>query len=195
VPVDVPTISDRETLFRSFVKQVDADGSFASVNYSVEDVRYPVEKGRVRATALTALLVREAPGTDGEMSEVFRVSRMDPKFAKGLGFINSTASKKASELIAAPLIELKRKVEDLLDGYTPPLVDHVVEELDLTWRDHLWRMSLEAALGVQYLHHHRYWSDGGTRIDGNTNMEVEEAAGWKVRRKERERTGMPSAAS
>jgi hypothetical protein len=42
-------------------------------------------------------------------------------------------------------------------------------------------MALEAALGVQYLHHHRYWSDGGKRHNGATNKVEQEEAGWKVR--------------
>jgi serine/threonine protein kinase len=40
-------------------------------------------------------------------------------------------------------------------------------------------MALEAALGVQYLHHHRYWSDGGKRHNGATDVVEEEEAGWR----------------
>jgi hypothetical protein len=54
----------------------------------------------------------------------------------------------------APLEALKLSVERLLKEYKPP--EHVVESLELTWKGGLWRMALEAALGVQYLHHHRY---------------------------------------
>ncbi|GMI34345.1 hypothetical protein TeGR_g3155, partial [Tetraparma gracilis] len=82
-----------------------------------------------------------------------------------------------AEIVVDPLMKLKLNVERLLKEYTPP--EHVVTELDLTWKGGLWRMSLEAALGVQYLHHHRYWSDGGKRHNGATNEVEEEEAGWK----------------
>ena len=74
---------------------------------------------------------------------------------------------------------MKRQVEALLDGYEPPQINRVDHEQTLTWKGNLWRMALEAALGVQYLHHHRYWSDGGTRHNGVTDTEEEEPAGWK----------------
>ena len=76
------------------------------------------------------------------------------KFGKGLGFLNSLVASKAAEVMVAPLEKLKLDAERLVKEYTPP--DHVVTELDLTWKGGLWRMALEAALGVQYLHHHRY---------------------------------------
>jgi hypothetical protein len=133
----------------------------------------------VRIESLFCFVVKEAPGTEGEGSEVWRMNRSNFKFGKGLGFINSLAATKTAELILAPLEALKLNVERLLKEYKPP--EHRVEELDLTWKGGLWRMALEAALGVQYLHHHRYWSDGGKRHNGATNdVEVEEA-GWKVR--------------
>ena len=78
-----------------------------------------------------------------------------------------------------PLAELKQDVERLVEAYEPP--EHRVESLELTWKGGLWRMALEAALGVQYLHHHRYWSDGGKRHNGATNQVEEEEEGWKVR--------------
>jgi hypothetical protein len=76
------------------------------------------------------------------------------KFKKGLGFVNSLIAAKMSDFVVSPLEKLKLDVERLLKEYKPP--EHVVEELELTWRGGLWRMALEAALGVQYLHHHRY---------------------------------------
>jgi serine/threonine protein kinase len=132
---------------------------------------------QVRIESLFCMVVKEAPGTEGEGSEVWRMSRSNFKFGLGLGFINSLAAAKAAELIATPLEQLKLTVERLLKEYKPP--EHVVEELELTWKGGLWRMALEAALGVQYLHHHRYWSDGGKRHNGATNEVEEEEAGWK----------------
>ena len=82
------------------------------------------------------------------------MTRTNFKFGKGFGFINSLAATKVAEIVVDPLMKLKLNVERLLKEYTPP--DHVVTELDLTWKGGLWRMALEAALGVQYLHHHRY---------------------------------------
>ncbi|GMI25561.1 hypothetical protein TeGR_g10462 [Tetraparma gracilis] len=119
----------------------------------------------------------EAPGTEGEKSECWRMTLSDFKFQKGLGFINSMAATKAGEYITDPLMSTKLKVELLVKEYKPP--EHRVEELDLTWKGHMWRMALEAALGVRYLHHHRYWSDGGKRHNGATNEVEEEEAGWK----------------
>jgi hypothetical protein len=108
----------------------------------------------VRIESLFCMVVKEAPGTEGERSEVWRMSLSNFKFAMGFGFVNQIAATKTAELIAAPLELLKLNVERLLKEYKPP--EHVVEELDLTWKGGLWRMALEAALGVQYLHHHRY---------------------------------------
>jgi hypothetical protein len=122
--------------------------------------------------------------SEGTRSECWRAFKIDPNFQKGLGVLNKVFSSKAAEMLAAPLVELKRNVEGLLAGYKPVEKEHVVEELDLTWKGGLWRMALEAALGVQYLHHHRYWSDGGKRHNGATNQVEEEEAGWKVRASE-----------
>jgi hypothetical protein len=141
----------------------------------------------VRVESLFCFVVKEAPGTEGEGSEVWRMLRMNMRFGKGLGFINSLAATKAAELIVDPLEKLKLNVERLLKEYKPP--EHRVDELELTWKGGLWRMSLEAALGVQYLHHHRYWSDGGKRHNGATNEVVEEEAGWKVRAKRAKENG------
>ena len=133
----------------------------------------------MRIDSLVCTIIKEAPGTEGEGSEVWRMSRYDFKFQKGLGFINSLAAGKVADMIVAPVEGMKLNVERLLKEYKPP--EHVVEELELTWKGGLWRMALEAALGVQYLHHHRYWSDGGKRHNGATNEVEEEEAGWKVR--------------
>ncbi|GMI38375.1 hypothetical protein TeGR_g13291, partial [Tetraparma gracilis] len=176
IPIPVPTISDRESLFRGS-KFWSQDNSFVYVAYTIEDERRPVEGGKVRIEALTCTVVREAPGTEGEGSECWRMTRFNFKFGVGLGFINSLTATKTAELIVAPIEQLKLDVERLLKEYKPP--EHRVEELELTWKGGLWRMALEAALGVQYLHHHRYWSDGGKRHNGATNEVEEEEAGWK----------------
>jgi hypothetical protein len=136
----------------------------------------------VRIDSLSSIVIKEAPGTEGEASEVFRMGCINFMFQRGLGFVNSAIAAKAAEITVDPLMKLKLDVERLLKEYKPP--EHRVEELDLTWKGGLWRMALEAALGVQYLHHHRYWSDGGKRHNGTTNEVEEEEAGWKVRASE-----------
>ena len=153
IPINVPTISDRETLYRGCRRRYE-DGSFGVINYSIVDERRPVPKGRVRVEAMSMTLLKELPGSEGEKCECFRLMKFNANFQAGLGFLNSVVGQKAAELIAAPVIKLKKRVEETLAAYTPP--EHVVKEVELTWKGGLWRMALEAALGVQYLHHHRY---------------------------------------
>jgi hypothetical protein len=154
ISIPVPTISDRESLYRSVWFRNDQDNSHVSVSYTVDDERRPVERGKVRIESLSCTIIKESPGTEGERSECWRTTRTDFKFGTGLGFINSLAATKVAEVIVDPLEKLKLDVERLVKEYKPP--EHVVTELDLTWKGGLWRMALEAALGVQYLHHHRY---------------------------------------
>ena len=145
----------------------------------------------MRIDSLSCVVVKEAPGTEGEGSECWRMTRTNFKFAKGLGFVNALAANKVAEIIVTPLEKLKLEVERLLKEYKPP--EHRVESLELTWKGHMWRMALEAALGVSYLHHHRYWSDGGKRHNGATNEVEEEEAGWKVRAKRAQEKNHESA--
>ncbi|GMI50277.1 hypothetical protein TeGR_g6443 [Tetraparma gracilis] len=177
IKVGVATISEREALIRTVYTRNDQERSFSAVGWSVEVDERPATEGVVRVDALFYLLVRELPGSEGERSEVLRMTQVDPKFGTGLGFMNALAATKATEHAATPLFRLKKEVERLVKEYKPP--PHVVEKLELTWKGGLWRMALEAALGVQYLHHHRYWSDGGKRHNGATNDVEEEEAGWK----------------
>jgi hypothetical protein len=153
IPIPIPTISDRESLYRG-IKFWSQDNSFVYVAYTTEDERRPVGGGKVRIESLSCTVVREAPGTEGEGSECWRATRTNFKFGTGLGFVNSQAAMKVAEVIVAPLEKLKLDTERLVKEYKPP--EHVVESLELTWKGGLWRMALEAALGVQYLHHHRY---------------------------------------
>jgi hypothetical protein len=48
-PVPIPTISDRESLFRSVWFRNDEDHSYIEVSYTLEDARKQVGKGNVRA--------------------------------------------------------------------------------------------------------------------------------------------------
>ena len=137
-----------------------------TVSYTVEDERRPVEGGKVRIESLSCTIFKEAPGTEGERSECWRMTRSSFKFGKGLGFINSLAATKTAEVMVTPLKMLKLNVERLVKEYKPP--EHRVDELELTWKGGLWRMSLEAALGVQYLHHHRYERHASARKEPST---------------------------
>jgi hypothetical protein len=154
VPIPIPTVSDRESLYRAVNIKDDAARSFCNVSYTIEDERRPPVSGKVRVDGLFLFVAREAPGSEGERSECFRLSRTNFKFGKGLGVVNALIAAKAGEMIAAPLATLRQDVERLVKEYKPP--EHRVESLELTWKGGLWRMALEAALGVQYLHHHRY---------------------------------------
>jgi serine/threonine protein kinase len=108
------------------------------------------------------------------------MTRTNLKFGTGLGFVSALAATKTAELISVPLVAMKSNVERLLKEYKPPVpLKESEKRQTLTWKGYLWKMALEAALGVQYLHHHRYWSDGGTRHNGATNEIEEEKEGWK----------------
>jgi hypothetical protein len=125
---------------------------------------------QVRIDSLACVVIKEAPGTEGEGSEVWRMTRSDFHFQKGLGFINSFLATKLAEVMVTPLKTLKLDVERLVKEYKPP--EHVVESLELTWKGGLWRMALEAALGVQYLHHHRYERHAAKRARGRRSAAV-----------------------
>ncbi|GMI38661.1 hypothetical protein TeGR_g5775 [Tetraparma gracilis] len=179
VPVNVPTVSDRESLYRS-VNFVDvAEQTYWKVGYTVEDERRPPDSRTVRMDGLYLFIVKEMPRTEGNRSECWQMNQIDFKFGTGLGFANAVAAEKASEHVAEPLVHMVGQVEKLLNQYKPPVIERDQERVDLTWKGRLWRMALEAALGVQYLHHHRYWSDGGQRHNGAINAVEEEEAGWK----------------
>jgi hypothetical protein len=69
--------------------------------------------------------VKPVEGSGGAQSEVTRFNRINPKFAKGLGFVNKIAAGEAKRYNAAPLVQLKRDVRRLLEeskyGLLPPL--------------------------------------------------------------------------
>jgi len=46
---------------------------------------------------------------------------------------------------------------------------------EISWKDHLGKSAVEIAMGVQYLHNARYWSDGNSNRKGK----VVEEAGWR----------------
>ncbi|GMI24905.1 hypothetical protein TeGR_g14185 [Tetraparma gracilis] len=95
VPVSVATVSDRDFLFRTAHKKIE-EGVYVSVSYSVEDERRPAGAGGVvRGDTFFCFVVKENPGTEGLMSEVWRYLYTDSKFQKGLGQLNQIAANKA----------------------------------------------------------------------------------------------------
>jgi hypothetical protein len=62
----------------------------------VEDERRPAGAGGVvRGETFFCFVVKENPGTEGLMSEVWRYLYTDSKFQKGLGQLNQIAANKA----------------------------------------------------------------------------------------------------
>jgi hypothetical protein len=143
----VPTVSDREALFRTcFFRETDRTetDSYFKVGYTMEDERRPAKKGRVRMDTLFLVVAKELGGSEGTRSEVWRFNRTDPKFGKGLGVLNAIVADKASMYNAAPLAGLKADVERLVEEYEPPLVEEDGKEQRLTWKGHLWRYARTA---------------------------------------------------
>jgi hypothetical protein len=85
IPIEVPSISVRESLYRGVYTEDKKEQAYLNVNYSVVDDRRPPPKGVVRVDALAGTLMLEAAGTEGMVTEVFRMMRFDPRFQKGLG--------------------------------------------------------------------------------------------------------------
>ena len=108
-------ISDRDALFRCVTKIL-LDGTILEVGRSVADVIKQPVKNVVRAEIQAAgMLVIEKEGSDGKVSVVCKLNRINPKFS--LSFMNSIASEFSSKSIAEPLLEVKNNVEKLLKEY------------------------------------------------------------------------------
>ncbi|GMI19262.1 hypothetical protein TeGR_g715, partial [Tetraparma gracilis] len=143
--------ADKEALCRRFyLKKKDGDGydCFSSTSYAVDDENKPASAGRERTDMIFCTVVREAAGTEGKQSEVLVLSIIDPKVSE------SEAQSILQTVVETPLVDMKRNVENVVASYKP---DEGEEQGDvnLTWKGHLWKMALEAAMGVQYLHQHR----------------------------------------
>jgi hypothetical protein len=173
-PKRVFGMSDRELLYRC-VTRVEDDGSIVVAGYDVNHDSRPLRAGVKRMSSELSLSFRVVEGSDGRATEVKRSYRLNLNIG-GIG------SKKLSEVATstvkagavAPILDLKVSVERLLELYEPELHEGGGEQR-LTWKEHLWRMCLQAAQGVQFLHQTRYWSDG--RMEGE-GQEGEEP-GWK----------------
>jgi hypothetical protein len=173
IPFPAP-FSQREMLYRGVIKKFD-DGSFIDVSYSVEDDRKPAA-GAKRMNVNYAMWVRPKEGSDGKASEVWRMLRVSPGFGAIVGAVmNGLVASKAVSNVAVPLVSLKKNVEELLDEYEPALTEDAATGVQtLTWKGQLLRIATDCALGVQYLHGERYWSDGNDKTG-----EEKEEAGWR----------------
>jgi hypothetical protein len=137
--------ADKEALCRRFyLKKKDGDGydCFSSTGYAVDDENKPASAGRERTDMIFCTVVREAAGTEGKQSEVLVLSIIDPKVSE------SEAQSILQTVVETPLVDMKRNVEKVVASYKP---DEGEEQGDvnLTWKGHLWKMALEAAMGVQ----------------------------------------------
>ena len=154
-------MSDRDILFRTVIKKME-HGGWLEAGYSVEDAMRPITVGTKRIEMKGGLLAMTKAGEEEGISVVYRYARIDPKFAiKG---VQSYVSKKLMGMAAGPLVELKRNVERLVGEYEPVLESEegegkAEEEGGMTWKGQLLKIATECALGVQYLHNERYWSD------------------------------------
>ena len=151
----VPGVSNREFLWRGVYKKLE-DGSFIDVTYSVDDDRKPVTKPRMLVNH--CVWVRAKEGNGGEVSEVWRMTRIAPQFENAMmdKLLSSSTAMKSLEKTALPLVKLKEETEFLLGKYKPDV------GTGLTWRGQLLGIATECALGVQYLHQERYWAEEET---------------------------------
>ena len=166
VPFPAP-LSDREVLTRVVYKNC-GDGCFMHAGYSVEHERKPLARGAQRMDHMFIMMLRPKKGGNGEVCEVVRMMRVQPNFGVVLGaFINNIFAKKAADKLMMPMVKLKHFTETSLSDYEPTLVGG-----SLTWKGQLLRIATECALGVHYLHHTRYWSEGEPAKDGDDAEEA-----------------------
>ena len=187
IPKAVPGMSDRESLARTVVKRFD-DGSFVVVAYQVEDDVRPADRGAKRIWSEFTILCRAKEDGAGasessvvgsmggrNTSVVSCCMRIDPNLGAFASMFGAIVARQSNNLAADQLVKLKREVERCLDEYVPELEEPNKVQM-ITWKEHLLKMALECALGVQYLHHERYWSDGD--LDAIAGRE-KVAAGWR----------------
>ena len=66
---------------------------------------------------------------------------------------------------------LKVETERMLAQYVPVLDENTMGEQSLTWKGQLLTIATECALGVQYLHHERYWAEEERGASGEVLVE------------------------
>ena len=146
-------LSNRDMMWRHICGH-DA-GAFFTVLYSVDDERRPEQSGVKRVTMESAHLITEKAGSEGKLSVVKYMRRIDLKISAAPRAVQALAAKLSVEATAGPLDKLKRVAEELMGG-------HVKKErtsVEITWKGQLLQIAVECALGVQYLHHERYWAE------------------------------------
>jgi len=165
IPAPLPGFSDRELLWRGVYKKL-GDGSYIDVTFSVEDDRKAVATGAKRMSVNYCMWVRPVAGSDGKVSEVWRMVRTNPNFGSVAGrVLNKLITKSAVGSVAGPLEQLKVSTERLLGQYEP-VPEGEGGGVGLTWKGQLLNIAIECALGVQYLHQERYWAEEEVQEDG-----------------------------
>jgi hypothetical protein len=151
-PKRVFGMSDRELLYRC-VTRVEDDGSIVVAGYDVDHDSRPLRAGVKRMSSELSLSFRVVEGSDGRATEVKRSYRLNLNIG-GIGSkkLSEAATSTVKAGAVAPILDLKVSVERLLELYEPELHEGGGEQR-LTWKEHLWRMCLQAAQGVQFLHH------------------------------------------
>ena len=71
-----------------------------------------------------------------------------------MGLFQKQIAHVSNKTLGSDIIRNKKVVEDVVAAYKPmPKVEK------LTWKEHLWKISLQCAGGVKYLHNTRYYDD------------------------------------
>jgi serine/threonine protein kinase/ABC-type branched-subunit amino acid transport system substrate-binding protein len=159
----IPGVSDRDSLTRGVVIKLERGGLFFCA-YQILDDRRPEEKGCVRLFTEYGLRLRSVEGSYGAITLAECCIRVDIKLSGLASILSAHVIKNSISTTADPLVQLKRDAERYLDLYEPSLETSVTGKQALTWKAQLFKISLHAALGMQYLHMQRYWSDGD--VDG-----------------------------
>jgi len=166
VPSIIPGIvHDRESLTRTVIKKT-SNSNFALVGYQVGDSKKPVAKGAKRIESHKCILLKEKEGSNGKVCEYSCMVTINPKLS-GMGRLaNSKVAQKSLGVVSNPMIRAKTEVERLLGEYEPVLEEDESGRQTLTWNGQLLHIATQCALGVQYLHHERYWAEEEVKEKG-----------------------------
>ena len=164
IPTKVPGMSNRESLARGVVKRF--EGGLLQAFYQVEDERKPVAKGGMRVFTEYVVMAKEKEGTNGKVSELSCMLRINPKLGGLASLLNAKTAMSSVGAVAEPITKRKHQVERLLGEYEPVLEEGAGGAVGLTWKGQLLNIATQCALGVQYLHHEQYWAEEEKNEDG-----------------------------
>ena len=108
----------REYLGRAVNFKMD-DGSYIVIIYSiVDDKLQPAAKGSVRLESEFCCIAKEKEGSNGKVSTVWRMLRVNPVFGTVVGaVVGKVVAKKSVANVAKPLLKQKTDVENILSEY------------------------------------------------------------------------------